>query len=45
MSKPAKDNQRTYVAKNDEFTSKLAKTVEALTREGPRQGVDIVGVP
>ena len=31
----------TYVMKNNKFTSKLAKIVEALTREEPRQGMDI----
>ena len=30
----------TYVMKNNNFTSKLAKIVEALTREEPRQGMD-----
>ena len=33
----------TYVIKN-KFTSKLAKIVEALTREEPCQGVDVTNV-
>jgi hypothetical protein len=42
-SKPTKDNQRAYMTKNDYFTSKLAKAVEALAREGPRVGGNVAG--
>ena len=44
MSKPATNNQRTYLTKNDQFTRKLEMVVEALAREGPRKGVDVAEV-
>ena len=34
----------TYVMKNNKFTSKLAKIVEALNREEPRHGMDVANV-
>ena len=45
-SKPPKDNQRACVTKNRlVFRQTSKETVEALAREGPRQGKDVAGLP
>ena len=45
-SKPPKDNHHAYVMKNRlVFRQTSKETVEALAREGPHQGQDIVKLP
>jgi hypothetical protein len=41
-SKPTKNNQRYYVTKNNQFMSKLAKVLDALTQEGSCRDVDVI---